>query len=41
LYVTCALATDAGIWSDDSDFEEQDIVEAHWTSTVIDSFDTL
>jgi len=41
LYVTSALSTDAGICSDDSDFEEQDIVEAHWTSTVIDSFDTL
>ena len=41
LYVACALATDADIWSDDSDFEEQDIVEAHWTSTVIDSLDTL
>ena len=41
LYVACALATDADIWSDDSDFEEQNIVEAHSTSKVIDSFDTL
>jgi predicted nucleic acid-binding protein len=41
LYVACALASDADIWSDDSDFEEQDVVEAHSTSNVIDSFDTL
>ncbi|MDS0283164.1 PIN domain-containing protein [Haloarcula onubensis] len=41
LYVACALATDADIWSDDSDFQEQDVVEAHPTSYVIDSFDTL
>ena len=41
LYVACALATDAAIWSDDSDFQEQDVVEAHPTSYVIDSFDTL
>jgi len=41
LYVACALATDADIWSDDSDFEEQDVVETHSTSNVIDSFDTL
>mgnify|MGYP002761541269 CR=1 FL=1 len=27
LYVACALASDAGIWSDDSDFDEQDVVE--------------
>ena len=41
LYLACALGTDADIWSDDSDFEEQDVVEAHSTSNVIDSFDTL
>lgn len=41
LYVACALATDADIWSDDSDFEEQDVVEAHSRSNMIDSFDTL
>lgn len=40
LYVACALASDADIWSDDSDFDEQDVVEAHPTSDVIDSFDT-
>ena len=39
LYVACALANDAHIWSDDSDFKEQDIVEAYSTSDVIDSFD--
>ena len=39
LYVACALANDAHIWSDDSDFEEQDTVEAYSTSDVIDSFD--
>ena len=41
LYVACALATDADIWSDDSDFEEQGVVEAYTTGDVIDSFDTL
>jgi Predicted nucleotide-binding protein len=41
LYVACALATDSDIWSDDSDFEEQDVIEAYTTSDVIDSFDTL
>ena len=37
LYVACALATDADIWSDDSDFEEQSVVEAYTTSDVINS----
>jgi predicted nucleic acid-binding protein len=41
LYLACALATDADIWSDDSDFEEQDVVGGHSTSNVINSFDTL
>lgn len=41
LYVACALASDADIWSDDSDFDEQDVVETYSTSDVIDSFDTL
>ncbi|MDH5020003.1 PIN domain-containing protein [Halobacterium rubrum] len=40
LYVACALASDADIWSDDSDFDEQDLVETYSTSDVIDSFDT-
>ncbi|QPV63561.1 PIN domain-containing protein [Halosimplex litoreum] len=40
LYLACAIASDAAIWSDDSDFDEQDLVEAHSTSDVIESFDT-
>jgi len=40
LYVACALASDAGIWSDDTDFNEQDIVGTHSTTDVIGSFDT-
>ncbi|WP_058367495.1 PIN domain-containing protein [Haloparvum sedimenti] len=40
LYVACALASGAGIWSDDSDFDEQDVVETYSTGGVIDSFDT-
>lgn len=39
LYVACALARDAGVWSDDSDFDEQDIVPVYSTSEVIDEFD--
>jgi len=27
LYVACALASDADIWSDDTDFDEQDVVD--------------
>lgn len=40
LYVACALARDAAIWSDDGDFEEQNIVDVHSTVDVLDSFDT-
>lgn len=40
LYVACALASDADIWSDDTDFDEQDVVETHSTTDVIGSFDT-
>lgn len=40
LYVACALASDADIWSDDTDFDEQDVVETHTTSEVIGAFDT-
>jgi predicted nucleic acid-binding protein len=40
LYLACAIANDAAIWSDDSDFDEQDLLEAYSTSDVIDSFDT-
>jgi predicted nucleic acid-binding protein len=41
LYVACALARDAAVWSDDSDFEEQSLVEVHSTSDVVESFETL
>jgi predicted nucleic acid-binding protein len=40
LYLACAVASDAAIWSDDSDFDEQDLVETYSTSDVLDSFDT-
>ena len=40
LYLACAIASDAAIWSDDSDFDEQDLVETSSTSDVIASFDT-
>ena len=41
LYLACAIASTAAIWSDDSDFDEQDAVETYSTSDVIDSFETL
>ncbi len=41
LYLACAIATDAAVWSDDSDFDEQNLVETYPTSDVINSFDTL
>lgn len=41
LYVACALARDAGVWSDDSDFDEQDLVPVFTTSEVFESFDTM
>jgi len=41
LYLACAIATDAAIWSDDSDFEEQDLVQTYSTNDVITSFETL
>ena len=40
LYLACALACDAAIWGDDSDFEEQDLVERYSTNDVVQSFDT-
>lgn len=40
LYLACAVATGAAIWSDDTDFEEQSLVEVYSTSDVLDSFDT-
>ena len=41
LYLACAIASDAAIWSDDSDFDEQDVVETYSTSDVINSFGTF
>ena len=40
LYLACAIANDAAIWSDDSDFAQQHLVETYSTSEVIDSFET-
>ncbi|PHQ47067.1 DNA-binding protein [Halorubrum sp. C3] len=40
LYAACALAGDAAIWSDDNDFDEQDVVEVYSTTDVIGTFDT-
>jgi len=40
LYLACAIATEAAIWSDDSDFDEQNLVGTYSTGDVIDSFDT-
>lgn len=40
LYLACAIACEAAIWSDDSEFNEQDLVGTYSTSHVIDSFDT-
>jgi len=41
LYVACALSCEAAIWSDDSDFNEQDLVSVFTTGEVIGSFDTV
>jgi hypothetical protein len=41
LYLACAIACNAAIWSDDSDFEEQTIVETYSTGDVIDSADEV
>lgn len=41
LYLACTLAHDAGIWSDDSDFREQNLVPVFSTKEVIESFNTL
>lgn len=40
LYLACALARDAAIWSDDSDFAEQDLVPVYSTADIVESFDT-
>ncbi|MES3516728.1 MAG: PIN domain-containing protein [Natronomonas sp.] len=41
LYLACAISTDAAIWSDDSDFEQQDLIKRYSTSDVIDAFETV
>ncbi|WP_231182944.1 PIN domain-containing protein [Haladaptatus sp. DYF46] len=41
LYVACALARDTGMWSDDADFDEQDLVPVFTTTEVIESFETM
>ena len=41
LYVACALAREAGVWSDDSDFDEQDLVPVFMTGEVVESFNTV
>jgi predicted nucleic acid-binding protein len=40
LYLACALARDAAIWSDDADFSEQELVAVYGTSEVVAAFDT-
>ncbi|ELZ06196.1 Nucleotide-binding protein, PIN domain-containing protein [Natrialba chahannaoensis JCM 10990] len=41
LYLACAIASDGAIWSDDSDFTEQDLVDTYSTGDVVSSFDTF
>lgn len=41
LYLACALGCEAAIWSDDADFDEQDLVPVFTTSEVVTSFDTI
>ncbi|MDY6776452.1 MAG: PIN domain-containing protein [Halobacteria archaeon] len=41
LYLACAIERNAAIWSDDSDFDRQDLVDTYSTSDVINSFDTV
>ncbi len=41
LYLACAVSRDGAIWSDDSDFDEQNLVETYSTNSVIETFDTL
>ncbi len=40
LYLACAIASDAALWSDDSDVDEQNLVERYSTSDVINVFET-
>lgn len=41
LYLACALSRDAGVWSDDLNFDEQDLVPVFSTDDVVESFDTV
>lgn len=41
LYLACALGRDAAIWSDDADFDDQDLVPVFTTEAVVKSFDTV
>lgn len=41
LYLACALSSEASMWSDDKDFEEQNLVPVYTTDDVIDTFDTV
>ncbi|QSG09434.1 PIN domain containing protein [Halapricum desulfuricans] len=41
LYLACAIASDGGIWSDDANFDQQNLVETYSTSEVIESSDKL
>ena len=38
---TSSRVSDAAIWSDDTDFDEQELVETDTTSDVIDAFETV
>ncbi|MFC7078052.1 PIN domain-containing protein [Haloarcula halophila] len=41
LYLACAIVSDVAIWSDDSDFGEQNLVTWYSTGDVVNSFDTV
>jgi predicted nucleic acid-binding protein len=40
VYLACAIASNGAVRSDDSAFDEQNLVETYSTSDVLDSFDT-
>ncbi len=39
-YLACAIAYNAAIWSDDSDFDEQNLIGTYTTNDVVNAFDT-
>jgi predicted nucleic acid-binding protein len=41
LYLACALGRDAAIWSDDTDFQEQELVPEFTTIEVVETFETV